>query len=210
MIKNIMALMGLVTMVALAAPEIAMAKKARKKSSGGGGPYAGQVCNRGEKDDLKCMICTVMYEAGPNHVDRVAVTQVILKRMQTSGYPKTACGVVQAKGQFVVWNKHLKIRSADAAAVHKAVMEGRARGAGPYLGFRSYCRPGTGDTKLAAKGNCYRKKADLLDFKSYDLPIDFAELEDGVVDAYNAERIQTATIENTLNVRDIPGATAIN
>ncbi|QMT30716.1 cell wall hydrolase [Alysiella filiformis] len=57
--------------------------------------------------EVKCMATAIFYEAqGEPHKGKIAVGHVILNRMRSGLYPKSACGVIHQKGQFQWAHNH--------------------------------------------------------------------------------------------------------
>ncbi len=73
--------------------------------------------------EVNCMATAIFYEAqGEPHRGKVAVGNVIINRMRSGLYPKTACGVIRERGQFQwVHNHKLRKKRVYSAKRHQNI-----------------------------------------------------------------------------------------
>lgn len=120
--------------------------------------YAGETCQIGIRDELKCMVCTLFFEARPTSFDgMLAVGRVVMERVESRQYPDNICDVVYQRHQFVGLNGTRRL-SDDHDIMDGVVQAARsaiAQGGSGFLGFRT-CNGG--DNHVA--GNCFRRTGD--------------------------------------------------
>lgn len=131
--------------------------------------YRNQACRSSDKDELKCMVCTMAFEANlRNRQDLINVGQVIMQRVESRDYPGTICKVVWQRRQFVGLREGRKLEFDDIVmnGIVAAAKTARGLGGNGYLGFRS-CDNG--------RRNCLRRMGQiLLDGPWYDDPFQLA------------------------------------
>ena len=99
--------------------------------------------------DTECLAKVVQHEAGNQPLKgQLAVAEVVLNRMHSSRFPRTACAVVNQPGQFFrIESYHVRRSSArwrTAVAVARVAEAGEAPAAAPGALFfhAAYVRPG--------------------------------------------------------------------
>ena len=135
--------------------------------------YAGQTCEEGMTDELKCMVCTLMFEAHNDHYEgMLAVGQVVMQRVEDSRYPDTICRVVYQNGQFTALDGRSRRLPNDHAVMDRILTAARdaiAAGGNGFLGFRA-----CGNREGNIGGNCFRETGDASEFL-YEDETEFAE-----------------------------------